>query len=66
MSDLELEKAALGPRRWIELCGAFEKEHLNDLQVGTTLYPPATRVIDFSLIPKVKICSPRLFLVPGG
>ena len=30
MSDLELEKAAMAPRRWIEFCGAFEKRYLND------------------------------------
>jgi hypothetical protein len=24
MSDLELERAAMAPRRWIELCGAFQ------------------------------------------
>ena len=65
MSDLELEKAALGPRRWIELCGAFEKERLNDLQVGTTLYPPATRAIN-DLVPEVNYASPQFFIVPGG
>ena len=50
MSDLELENAALGPRRWIELCGAFERQHLHD--PGVTLTPRATRIIDDSLFQK--------------
>jgi hypothetical protein len=36
MSDLEIGKAeismgVIGPRRWMELCDAFEKQLLNDL-----------------------------------
>ena len=61
MSDLEIEKAAMGPRRWIELCCALEKQDHNDN--GVTLRPRATRIIydsnefqdDFDL-----------FIVPGG
>ena len=45
MSDLEHEKAAMRPRRWIELCGAFEKQHYN-----ATLCPRATRIIQLSMI----------------
>ena len=26
MSDLELERAAMAPRRWIEHCGTFQKQ----------------------------------------
>ena len=29
MSDLELERAAMAPRRWIELCSASQKQHYN-------------------------------------
>ena len=62
MSDLEIEKAAMGPSRWIELCSAFEKQDINGNGV-LRLNPRATRIIydsnefqdDFDL-----------FIVPGG
>ena len=60
MSDLELEKAAMAPRRWIELCGAFEKQHLND--PGAKLCPRATRIIN-DLLATV---DSTFFIVPGG
>ena len=60
MSDLELEKAAMAPRRWIELCGAFEKRHLND--PGAKLCPRATRIIN-DLLTTV---NATFFIVPGG
>ena len=57
MSDLELEKAAMAPRRWIELWGA-KKQHPNDFDAR--VHPQTTRFI--------KHVDPesRLFLVPGG
>ena len=67
MSDLELEKAAMAPRRWIELCGAFEKQHLiNDRDA--ILRPRTTRTIadplpiedDWHWHPA------EYFIVPGG
>ena len=61
MSDLEIEKAAMGPRRWIELRAAFENQHLND--PGAILYPRSTRYINDSLATRVYGNS---FLVPGG
>jgi hypothetical protein len=64
MSDLELEKAAMGPRRWIELCGAFEKQQLNDR--GAIMCPRATRIIDDSLAPEVNYVLSDFFIVPGG
>ena len=69
MSDLELERSAIAPHRWIELCGAFEKQHLND--PGTTLRPRATRIIDNSLFTEVDIGLLNIhlsdfLLVPGG
>ena len=60
MSDLEIEKAAMGPRRWIELCGAFKKQLPGD--PVAILHPRTTRIIaDVALRP-----MPYLFLVPGG
>ena len=64
MSDLELERSAMAPHKWIELCGAFEKQHLND--PGATLRPRATRIIDDSLLIEVNINITEFFIVPGG
>ena len=56
MSDLELERAAMAPHRWIELCGAFQMQHSND--VSEMLRPRTTRIIEDSIV--------SLFIVPGG
>ena len=64
MSDLELEKAAMGPHRWIELCGAFEKQHLND--PGVILRPRSTRIINDLFDTKINYASAKIFIVPGG
>ena len=62
MSVFEIEKAAMGPRRWIELC---EKQHLND--PAATLCPRATRIIDDSpFAAEVDYVSTEIFIVPGG
>ena len=61
MSDLELENAAMAPRRWIELCGALEKQLLND--PGAKLRPRATRSINDSLATEIYT---EIFIVPGG
>ena len=61
MSDLEIEKAAMGPRRWIELCGAYERQHLKD--PCAMLCPRSTRIIN-DLFPTET--STQFFLVPGG
>ena len=62
MSDLELENAAMAPRRWIELCGALMRQHLND--PGAILSPPqATRIIDAI---EIDYATTDLFIVPGG
>ena len=54
MSNLELERAAMAPRRWIELCG---EQHSNDF---SELHPQTTRIIeDHALVNS-------LFIVPGG
>ena len=65
MSDLELEKAATGPRRWIELCGAFETQVLND--PDAILRPRSTRIINDSLATGVNYYEDtQFFMVPGG
>ena len=65
MSDLELEKAAMGPRRWIELCCAFEKQLLDD--PGAILRPRSTRIINDSLPTGVDYYETyHFFVVPGG
>ena len=49
MSNLEIEKAAMGPRRWIELCAAFERRLLNHPArkgPGAILCPRSTRIIN--------------------
>ena len=56
MSDLELERAAMGPRRWIELCGALQKM---DPTFTEMLHRRTTRIIDDPGILEY-------FMVPGG
>ena len=54
MSDLELERAAMAPRRWIELCGALQKQHSNEM-----LHPRTTRIIEDAN-------KSFFYIVPGG
>ena len=61
MSDLELENAAMGPRRWIELCGALERQHPND--PVAVLWPRAARIINAI---EIDYTTTDLFIVPGG
>ena len=66
MSDLELERSAMAPRRWIELCNTFKKKYLNDF--GTLPLRPA-RNINLNALnatPKHDHARTQLFLVPGG
>jgi hypothetical protein len=56
MSDLELERAAMAPRRWIELCSAFQKKN-SDLSM--ILQPRTTRFIEDG-------ANSELIIVPGG
>ena len=56
MSDLELERAAMAPRRWIELCSASQKQHSDDS--SDVLHPRTIRFI--------KGTADSLFIVPGG
>ena len=63
MSDLEIEKAAMGPRRWIELSGMLEEQHRNDS--GAILCPRTTRIIDDSLV-VFNYVTTDFFIVPGG
>ena len=57
MSDLELERAAMAPHRWIELCSASQKQQSNDF--SEMLRPRTTRIIKDTMIIS-------LFFVPGG
>ncbi|KAF8805718.1 hypothetical protein BYT27DRAFT_7142220 [Phlegmacium glaucopus] len=61
MTVLELEHAAMVPRRWIELCAAFQKQHPNDS--GAKLCSRTTRIIDNPLAAMV---DTEIFIVPGG
>ena len=67
MSDLELERAAMAPRRWIKFCGAFLKQHSNDF--SERLRPRTTNIIK-DLRPRttriIKDSVRSLFIVPGG
>jgi hypothetical protein len=58
MSNLELERAAIGPRRWIDLCGrgALQNE---DPTCGEMLQPRKIRAIEDN-------DKTRFFIVPGG
>ena len=56
MSDLELERAAMVPRRWIELCNAFQEQYSNDS--SEILGPRTTRFITGG--------AKSVFIVPGG
>ena len=60
MSDRELEKAAMAPRRWVELYSAFKEQHLYDH--AAMLHPRGTRYINDLLA----ISSTETFIVPGG
>ena len=64
MSDLEIENAAMGPRRWIELCSAYEKQILNN--PASILYPRTTRIIDHLFATEVDYETNDFFIVPGG
>ena len=66
MSDLEIEKAAMGPRRWIELCGNLEKKDLNDPSPLAILHPRSTRIITDLFATEVDFDTTKFFIVPGG
>ncbi|KAF8802153.1 hypothetical protein BYT27DRAFT_6771427 [Phlegmacium glaucopus] len=61
MTVLELEHAAMAPRRWIELCAAFQKQHPNS---GAKLCARTTRIINNPLAAMAD--NPEIFIVPGG
>ena len=57
MSDLELERAAMAPRRWIKLCGEFQKQNSDNF--CETIHPRTTRIIKDA-------ANLHFFIVPGG
>ena len=67
MSDLEIENAAMRPRRWIELCSVYEKQILND--PAGILRPRSTRIIDDLFVTAGDEDGdeiPQIFITPGG
>ncbi|KAF8805721.1 hypothetical protein BYT27DRAFT_7103860 [Phlegmacium glaucopus] len=62
MTVLELEHAAMAPRRWIELCAAFQKQH--PIDSGAKLCSRTIRIIDNPLAAIAD--DPEIFIVPGG
>ena len=57
MSNLELERAAMAPRRWIELCGTFQEQRSDN--PSEMLHPRTTRIIKDNMVKSI-------FIVPGG
>ena len=47
-----------------ELCGAYKKQHLNDL--ATMLRPGATKIIDDLFATEPRYAATDFFIVPGG
>ena len=64
MSVSEIEKAAMGPCRWIELCSTLEEQDLDNN--GVILRPRSTRIINDSFPTEVDFDNNLHFLVPGG
>ena len=67
MSDLELERAAMAPHRWVELCNAFKKKHPDDF--GSLPLRAARNINWNSLNTAFKNDRSHnyiLFIVPGG
>ena len=55
MNDMELKRAAMGPRRWIELCSALQKEDPN----FSEMIHPRTRIVE-------DVGRSFFYIVPGG
>ena len=65
MSDLELERSAVAPHRWVELCNAFRKKHPND--IGSLPVRAARNISLKALTATLEDNGdPYFFLVPGG
>ncbi|KAF8801207.1 hypothetical protein BYT27DRAFT_7198526 [Phlegmacium glaucopus] len=66
MSDMELERAAIAPRRWIELSASFSTQGFSGSEAR--LSPTATRIINdpFENGPEGRDHCANLILVPGG
>ena len=58
---MELEQAAMAPRRWIEFCSASQMRHSNDFSTAKMPHPRSTRIIKDEIS-----YSNFLFIVPGG
>ena len=64
MSDLELERAAIAPCRWIELCGTFLKQRSDDF--SEMLHLRTTRIIKDNMVKSLHIVPGGRFLVTAG
>jgi hypothetical protein len=58
MSDLELERAVMAPRRWIELCGV-QKRYSNASGYSEMLHPRTIKFLE-------DLDHLQYFIVPGG
>lgn len=61
-SDLELERAAMASRRWIELSGVFQKQHSNEFSDSESmvLHIRTSRIIN------EEVALSIISMVPGG
>ena len=64
MSDLENEKATMGPRRWIKLCRMYGRQ--SRYNHALKLSPRATRIIVDLFATEVRYAATKIFIVPGG
>ena len=59
MSNFELERAAMAPRRCIKLCGAIPKQHSDDINDSDMLHRRTISTIKGGIYT-------TFFIVPGG
>lgn len=66
MSVVELERAAMAPHKWINLCAVSAKQQSNDY--GAILRPTTMKIIrrPFAMDCLLTMAGPHIFLVPGG
>ena len=57
MTNLELERAAVAPGRWIGICNAFQKQHSKEF--SEMIHPRSIRIIEDAY-------RSYLYIVPGG
>ena len=60
MSDLELERSATAPHRWVELCNVSKKQHPNDF---SSLPLRAGRNIDLNALTATLNLKAHIFII---